>query len=165
MAVLGSLNPFGSLGGLFGGLGLSDGPPPAPAFEGLRSAIYQRLSTDSAITGVVGSRVHPNVRPQRDPYPSLTFDVAGTSKPYGLTGPTFLRQSRFRVSCWARDGVGAEDLAELVLGRLESWQSPNVLGCFLQNTFDMPVDPTGGADTAVYRIVLDFSITYASGAN
>lgn len=164
MAVLGSLSPFGSLGSLFGGLGLQGIAPPAPEARTLRQAVYRRLSTDASITALVGDRIFPVGLPQGTTLPAVTHIQAGSYEPRHLRGRTTYRQAAYRVSAWAHYEEEAEALADAIRERLtdwRGWQGQVFIGrSALTNEIDQPERPTGGTDQWVYQIILMFSISH-----
>ena len=62
-------------------------------------AIYNILSTDSAIAAEVGTRIFPNVAAQSESFPFIIYDVQNDSPEDSKDGVAMLDITNIMVSC------------------------------------------------------------------
>ena len=105
-------------------------------------AIFARLSTNSPVAAVVGTRIYPEVSTE-NVYPLIVY----AAEPAGETclgPPSRLRQYALAVTCEARTYQGAQDLAAIVKAALsktdgvcEYWgDTVTVQSCIYENATD-----------------------------
>jgi len=127
----------------------------------IEKAIYSGMSTASALTAVVSTRIHEGRLPQNPVYPALTYFIV--DDPLDPThdskfGPG---RARFQVSAWAKTYPAMRSLGELVtvywLGQRGTLASIRVDGVFLEDRFPL-YEPD--QEIEVYQYVTDWRIHY-----
>jgi len=91
----------------------------------LAGGLYTYLKAQTAITDVVGSRIHPLVLPQSPTYPAITYSIDGLSQRTTLDGvQQGIVRADIQIDAWADEGTGghkqAHDLAVLILAALKN---------------------------------------------
>jgi|OM-RGC.v1.026677641 Protein of unknown function (DUF3168). len=127
----------------------------------IEADIYNRLSTHTALTAVVSTRIYFGQRPQNDPLPAVTFMQVSSVREYTMGTGSALVRDRWQVSCWANDQTQAAQISEIIRARLNRWRGTatvTVEATYLQNTFD----DLSGADSEerIHHRALDFEINY-----
>jgi len=145
-------SPFGLawFGGLFGGRAAADAGP-----RTLREAVYARLASTTALTAIVGDRIHPGGFPQSQAYPAVSFqvDLRGGSN---LSGSDGTADGTVRVDAWSRDPDEADRMAEAVRRRWHGFQgrigSVEVLAAFVGVQVDLSERPETADDAWLFRV-------------
>lgn len=78
-------------------------------------AIYNLLSNDATVSGMVGSRIYAVVMPQEPTLPAIQYSRVSTfSRSYAHDGSCKVAKSRFQFNCYAEDALEAKQLSEAV---------------------------------------------------
>jgi hypothetical protein len=118
----------------------------------MQSALRDRLLADATITGLVGTRVDWDVRPQGKALPAITLAMVD-ERDQGMGGAQVTRNTIIQADCWASRAIDSHTLAEAVITELQpalTVGSVRFLGAFLSAT-SMSED-TG--DGLVYRVMV-----------
>ena len=117
----------------------------------IQSMLFDRLTTESGVSALVGARVYPGLLPQKATYPAISYGRVSNSGQWG-TGTH--RESRFQFDCWAKTNVDVVALSAAVKGGLEEWGDVDggyvVKMAWIVNELD-DYDP----EEDLYRITLD----------
>ena len=119
-------------------------------------AVYSALSADGTVSGLVGTRIYPNVMPEGSDLPAVVYSVISDVPENSFTGAYAdrLRGARVQVDCYARPSTAggayrqAETLAEAVDACLTSQ-----LTCWREVSRDLYDDVT-----QYHRVSIDFAV-------
>jgi hypothetical protein len=84
----------------------------------MQQALRSRLLNNSTITGMVGTRVDWDARPQGKPLPSVTLSMFDNRDQH-MGGPQATRNTIIQADCWAANASDAHNLAEAVITELQ----------------------------------------------
>ena len=143
----------------------------------LERAIFKKLSEDSDISSIVGTRISPLVLDQELELPAITYDIS-TSRPYSdMSGATQLISLDIDFLCMADTFLAASDLGENVRKALSGFRgllavpldgglatTVNVLGCTHTNDRTDYAAPVDGGRQGSYIRMLSFLISYRANA-
>ena len=65
----------------------------------LETGIYSVLTSDGTVSGLVGTRVYPDIMPQGVTYPAITYQRVSTVRTAMLSGVDDFTQVRIMVEC------------------------------------------------------------------
>ena len=124
------------------------------------TAIFTRLSTDSQITTLAGTRIRAGVLAQGDAVPAISFFRVSTTPVQNLNNlQSNLERSRYQFNIWAKSPKAARELAVKVRARLDGLNTTlsgmRIFGIMLVNELDFYEDETG-----LFRVAQDYFITY-----
>ena len=125
---------------------------------------YLRAST--AITAVVGTRIHHNVVPQDATRPYLWFRRTSENEELTLDGVGELVETEIDLECWAETDSAADSLGNLTKTRLHGVRgtvgTATVGGMFV-NSKDDDYEPRGAyADAGMHVVALGVKIWHDS---
>lgn len=90
----------------------------------IEGALYNVLSTSSAITAIAATRIYPAVLPKNPTLPALTYRfIAGPVKPTMDTGG--IQKSRVQIDCYAETFADAVNLRNAVVQTLHRYRDTN----------------------------------------
>ena len=123
----------------------------------LVTALYTKLSTDSGITAIAGTRIYPVKMPQEPTFPLVTYQIFSQPTVNTHDAKT-MKNSQVQVDAWAETFLAAHQLAEAIESSLGVFKgtiaSDEVIHSSIQrNKQDFFED---GVDD--YRVSLDFSV-------
>ena len=119
----------------------------------IEQAFYTILSTSTAITALVASRIYPIVISENSHLPAIDYSFVGGSASPTLT-TTGTQKYRLEVNCWGSTYADAVTLRNAVIGTLNGYLSPTMSIQFL-----MPRDLFD--DTLLqYRAIAEFYIYF-----
>ena len=123
--------------------------------EGLRTL----LLADSAISALIGTRMHGVILPQKPTMPAIVMTDITAKDEYDTEGATDLSWGRFQFDSWAETLAGARTLGKAVKNKLSGFSgtagSETISGAFINNKQDL-YDP----ETKNHRMSMDFIIWY-----
>lgn len=147
--------------------GFNAGPSsyvPPLAGSTIREAVYSLLASVPAVVALADGRVSPGSRPQGEPLPAVTYLIASRWGGRHWGGTTGIKETRVQVSAWSLQEAEAEALGVAIHDRLIDYHGRvgevQIEDCGLANEVDLPERPADGADDHIYRVSLDFIITY-----
>lgn len=111
--------------------------------------IYSHLSTTTAITAVVGTRIYPYWLPDQAKYPAISYFRVSGGQQNTLSGYSNLENPRIQFDVWAESYKQAKEIRSAVhsvMSQATAFQS------LLIDDSDIYED-----DIAVYRVSMDFS--------
>lgn len=112
------------------------------AVTDIEGAIYYLLAADATVSGLVGTRIYPNLVPQAASLPAITYQQISGVREHTADGADGIVESRFQINCWASTYTGAKSLSDAVRKELDGYKgtvgSRNILFCFLADEDDMP---------------------------
>lgn len=129
----------------------------------IEKALYQKLSSTSAINAVVGNRIYPVFLPEKTALPAIVFlRVSTTGAAISHTKSSGKLTSSFEVGCYGKDIQVAKSLAKLVRGALSGF-SGSVAGIVIhraevENEFD-----DYDFETGLYTVPVEVSLTHDEG--
>jgi len=141
----------------------------------LERAIFAKLSGDSDISSIVGTRISPLVLDQELALPAITYDIS-TSRPYSdLSGATQLISLDMDFMCMADTFLEASDLGEEVRKALSGFRGSifinvgglinvEILGCTHTNDRTDYAAPVDGGRQGSFIRMLSFLISYRANA-
>ena len=143
----------------------------------LERAIFAKLSGDSDISSIVGTRISPLVLDQELALPAITYDIS-SSRPYSdLSGATELISLDMDFLCMADTFLEASDLGENVRKALSGFRGSvviplagglsgtvEILGCTHTNDRTDYAAPVDGGRQGSYIRMLSFLISYRANA-
>ena len=122
--------------------------------------LVARLLANTALAGLVGTRITWIDRPQGDALPSVTLQIVTSGRSYNFKGPNGLCGTRVQVDCWGASYASAKAVSRAVIAAIEppATQGITVFGAsFLDNAPDFPPEDLAGGVTA-YRVKMDWII-------
>lgn len=128
----------------------------------MEAAIISLLLADAGIAAIVGTRVHPNSRPQGSAFPSITVLSISGGPEYADDGETGHDVRRVQVDCWSMTYTEAKGLAAAVRNVLSFFHGTTSGIFFAITTLEDIRDlREGGGNDAEYpfHIALDFIVT------
>lgn len=121
------------------------------------AAVHGILLANTAVSGLVGSRIYPSVLPQGVTYPAISYEQIHGSEATGPQAYRGLFRARFQVSIFARDRAGSIALAAAVSAALKRYRGTvagvPVSDVFIDDSIDL-FDPESG----VYFIAQEYRI-------
>ena len=124
-------------------------------------AIYSILSINPNISGLVGTRIFPNVAPQTTTLPFIIYDVTGVQPNDTKDGVSTLDTNDVMISCYSETYTEASTLAQNIRVAMDripegTYGSEQIQSSQFQSYNDIFDDTSG--DAGVYRKALDFQI-------
>lgn len=112
--------------------------------------LYTRLSTDSAITGLVTDRIFPVMPSVDTKLPFIVYTKTSTEDVLSLNGPTGLTIYTYTLDFWTINIDDNLNLADSITARLRGWTSANVKGAFREDD-SATIEEVGFHGTQTYR--------------
>lgn len=100
----------------------------------MEAAIYNRLSTDPNITGLVGTRIFPVIPSQDTALPYVVYFQSGAEPVMHLNGVSNLTKYELRVEFWADAFDAVADLGKKIRTNLDGFRG-TAAGITLQGVF------------------------------
>ena len=131
----------------------------------IEQGLVAHLLADAGVSAIVGTSVHPGVRPQGGSLPAIVYVRVSTARTVDLDGPSDFVQVRMRLDLWDNTYAGSKALADAVRLALNGvgLTSPKLLGAepvqlvYLDNDGDLP-DFEG--DRRDYRVSQDWIVIH-----
>lgn len=119
----------------------------------VHNAIYSRLSSDSAITALVSTRIFPDVAPQDQILPYVVFRVIDTIPAQVKDGASLNNTYNVEVMSFAKTFASAQSIIDACVARLDYWQGTSggvtVRHCKVDSKGNMPFVPEQEVFSAV----------------
>lgn len=125
----------------------------------IEEALFSKLTNESAITDLVGTRVYPLTLPQNPTYPAMTYQQI--SKVWGKThqGAGDMGWPRFQFDCYGTSYSAAKGVANALRQTIDGFSGTvatvDVCAIFFVNEVDDFNDEVG-----VYRVAADYRVIY-----
>ena len=131
-------------------------------------SIYSILSTTGNISGLVSTRIFPNVAPQTTQFPFFIYDITGVDPTNTKDGVSTLDTNNVMISVYSKTYSEASTLAlnvRVAMDRLPTnlYAGENIQSSEFQSYNDIFDDTSGNA--GIYRKALDFEIRQISPTN
>ena len=131
----------------------------------IEQGLVAHLLADSAVSAIVGTRVHPGAVPQGGTTPAIVYARASSDREVDMDGPSDFVQVRMRVDCWHTTYAGVKALADAVRVALNGvgLASPKLLGAepvqlvYLDNDGDLS---EFDGDERDYRVSQDWIVIH-----
>lgn len=123
------------------------------------------LLADAILSGLVGPRVHENVRPQGGALPAVVLTRAGGPRPHTLAGAAQIVRARVQIDCFGATAAAADAVLEAVAARVLGHAGETGATRFLElGIEDQRSDPDPGLTdaTRLHRASLDIYIWHRS---
>jgi hypothetical protein len=138
----------------------------------IESAIYELLSTDTAIEAIVGDRIYPLVAPQRKalsyptpPQTHVTYQRISGVRDMPLNGPNGFVVARYQVNSFGYNFEVTDLLAEAIRLRLNSFRGSAgghpIQRIWLDGDMQSYEYETDATETALFQVIQDYRIAYA----
>jgi hypothetical protein len=144
------------------GFGLVEPPVPVIDYDATAEAVLQRiLAAAPVVSNLIGSRIYPNIVPQKAPMPAITYQQISGPRLHDMQGAVGLAKARYQINCWAVSYAGAKELAEAVRLVLDGYSSAGtIVVIHLNNEGDMPEIIAGDDVLGRYGKRLDFMVWF-----
>lgn len=124
----------------------------------LETGLRAQLVGDATVTGLVSSRVYPEIMPQNVQYPAISYQRISTTRTQFLTGVDDFTKVRIQVDCWDESYSGVKSLASAVKSALDGKTllgAVTVHHCFMSSMSDLS-EVSG--DREDRRVSMDFIV-------
>lgn len=123
--------------------------------------VYTLIGASTAITDVIGSSLHYAERPQTYPLPAVVVQFISGEGDHYLKNASGLIRGSVRVTALASTYLGAHDLADLLVNRLDGYHGTSaglkIDYLKLDTRSDIPSDHRDGKDLiSTHGVQLDF---------
>ena len=85
----------------------------------LETGLYTALTSDSTISGLVNSRIYPEIMPQGVKYPAISYQRVSTVRTQMLSGVDDFTEVRVIIDCWDDSYSGVKAVADAVKSALD----------------------------------------------
>lgn len=120
------------------------------------SDLYNRLSGDTVISSLVGTRIYPSAAPQNTIRPYCVYQLVNKPHIYSHSGYSGLSQLKVQLISYGDSYQDAKQVAAAVTSLMESW--PGSQGC--QSAFQSNESDSFEKETNFYRVITDFLLIY-----
>lgn len=97
----------------------------------MENTIYTRLSTHTALTDLIGTRLYPALPATNTALPYVVYYVSEETPDITLTSASGLVENTLNLDIVAKDFDEAKAIASVCANRLNVWQElPTIQGCF-----------------------------------
>lgn len=135
----------------------------------LRSALYEYLTSVSAITDIASTRISPAGSYDDTPtYPFIRYQRIDTRHERHLTGGVGKRRERWQIDCYGTDTIVLDNLAEAVrealdnkTGSIGGDNAVTIKVAYLEEMADSNEPDNEGGTGHVFRVRMDFIIWYS----
>lgn len=134
----------------------------------IEQGLFAYLSTATAITSLVSTRIYPLVVPQDTSLPAITYQqTANNTDHHSLTGT--LRsdgcpRASIQLDVYATTYAACKEIADAVRTTLDGFRgmmgTVAVRGCYKRGEVDYNELPADASSPGEYRISVDFEIDY-----
>jgi hypothetical protein len=119
--------------------------------------IFGILSGNSAVTGVVGTKIYPSQAPQSTSFPFVVFETISTMPNNTKSGASEMDKYRIQVTTLSKDNNQANDIADKVRAALDYYKSGDVQLISFQSQ-NSAFDNISGQD-GIYLKYQDYFLT------
>ena len=100
----------------------------------IEEAIRDKLLDDSAVSGLVGTRIFANELPQKPTYPALVYEKVDAERDFTMEGPSGFVITTIEIKAYAKSKSGVKDLETKIRQALNG-KTAIVLGVKIQGIF------------------------------
>lgn len=128
-------------------------------------AIITHLKTITAVTDLAGTRFRPDELAEGETLPAVRYTVMAEDGYKTHSGKVGLAETRLQLDCYATTRVAANDLADVIVDKLDGLAAETISGirvyeCFVDNRYYRADRPATGQGLSRRRVVLDFIINH-----
>ena len=124
----------------------------------LETGLYTALTADSTLSGLVGSRIYPEIMPQGVTYPAVSYQRVSTGRTNLLSGVDDFTEVRVIIDCWDDSYSGVKAVADAVKSAIDGVTvlgAQSIQHCFMESMSDLSqID----GDREDRRVSMDFLI-------
>lgn len=144
------------------GFGVIEPAVPVIDYDSTAEAVLQRILVNvPAVSNLIGSRIYPNIVPQKAPMPSVTYQQISGPRLHDMQGAVGMCKARYQINCWADSYLGAKELAWAVRLTLDGYGSEGTIKVIhLADEGDLPKTSPGIDGLTRYGKRLDFNIWF-----
>lgn len=113
--------------------------------------LYDTLTEDASIAGVVGTKVYPEFVPQQIDMPAITYYISGVMPQYALAGVEDLKNTHMAIDVWCATYSQLRTLTEYVKAAMDG--ESTLFTAVLLEQIDIYEE-----GTLTHRTSLDYSI-------
>lgn len=129
----------------------------------IEDALYSKLSGDSSISSIVGTRIYPVKMPDDPTFPVITYQRISSIREPTMSGRSEYCDCIFQIDSWSLSYDTTKQLAESIFLLLEGFKgvvsSVDIQAILTQNEIDLYED-----DVKVFRRSQTYRIVYSEGA-
>lgn len=106
----------------------------------LETGLYTALTSDSTISGLVNSRIYPEIMPQGVTYPAISYQRVSTVRSQMLSGVDDFTQVRVIIDCWDDSYSGVKAVADAVKSAIDGVTvlgAQSIQHCFMDGMSDL----------------------------
>ena len=130
----------------------------------LDSALYDHLTADSTIAGLLATRLYPDAAPQDVARPYITYMVIATEGHSHMGGGSAIARAEVQLDVWSNSALERRSICDALFDRLHGFRG--AMGteqlAVRRVHFDGPSNsherPTDGAEIGTYRGRCDVTI-------
>lgn len=126
----------------------------------VEAAVFNLLSSDAGVSGVVSNRIYPVKLPQDPTYPALTYFRVSALRHSVMGNDTGLVEKRIQVSSWAKLYSEVNNLAERVRDAMQrtrgTFAGVEILDIFMEGDGPEIWEDAVGA----YQAITDCNVIY-----
>ena len=130
----------------------------------IESALFSYLSTKASVFAAVGTRIFPEVAPERAAYPFITYTLVGDVPEHHMTSAAGLTNVTMQIDIWSETFALAVSVSEIIRNALDGFTGPlgtenlGIRTCHLENRITIPESDIEGGQNPVFRKSMDFLI-------
>ena len=129
----------------------------------LSQSIYARVTSDSPLTALIGTRITPGEPIQGDGYPYVVYNVIDKDPTVHLTGDNLEDRTLVQFDIVSDDYDEVRDTVRALRVRLGGWSATGegdrtIKGAHLTGERDQHERAKDGSDALLYRSSVDFAI-------
>lgn len=126
----------------------------------VEAAVFNLLSSDAGVSGVVSNRIYPVKLPQDPTYPALTYFRVSALRHSVMGNDTGIAEKRVQVSSWAKLYSEVNNLAERVRDAMQrtrgTFAGVEILDIFMEGDGPEIWEDAVGA----YQAITDCNVIY-----
>ena len=130
----------------------------------VEAAVFDLLSSDAGVSGVVSNRIYPVKLPQDPTYPAITYFRVSALRHSAMGNDTGIVEKRVQISSWAELYADANNLAERVRDAMQrtrgTFAGVEILDIFMEGDGPEIWEDAVGA----YQAITDCNVIYRESA-
>lgn len=123
----------------------------------IEAGLYDYLTNNANVSGVVAARIYPIIMPQNPTYPCITYTSSGAVRNSTFSGQTDFVGMQIDIDCWASTYSAAKDLQSKVRGVVQNYQGL-MGGVTVDSVFVYDPYETYEVDAEAYRCTIPITI-------
>lgn len=94
----------------------------------VEAALVKLLTSSTAVSAIIGDRIHIDSNPQPSHRPKVTYARLNTARELSNDGPDNSPGAQFRLDCWADTGEQAACLSDIVRNAIDGYTGSVTVG-------------------------------------